>query len=244
MSRTIALPRFRRAYSDPGSVRWFRGHEEFFAFYWRQRFRWLPEIHTTSMESDGDDARHILFVRWLCLSLNVNLCTSTKGDPCDGPSYSWGWQFIDDMAILLFGSRRVVFDIPFLRAYHCETQILHPKTRAIVWAEGGRSFSSSYNERLASAKAHSESYPYRYALKNGKTQEVIATVHVQRMIWRRKWTPLKIVRTYIDVEFSDEVGERANSSWKGGCIACSYPLLPSETVEECLRRMESERKFT
>ena len=39
-----------------------------------------------------------------------------------------------------------------------------------------------------------------------------------------------------------EVGKK-KGSWKGGCIGCSYDSKPGETPEECLKRMEKERKF-
>jgi len=47
----------------------------------------------------------------------------------------------------------------------------------------------------------------------------------------------------IDVSFSGEVGERSGS-WKGGTIACGYTMLPDESAENTLRRMERDRKFT
>jgi hypothetical protein len=88
--------------------------------------------------------------------------------------------------------------------------------------------------------------PYRYKLRNGETQERTATVHVERMEWRRKWTrwlPLFAkVRTYIEVEFSDEVGERTGS-WKGGVVGCGYEMKRGETAEQTMRRMEQERTF-
>ena len=31
--------------------------------------------------------------------------------------------------------------------------------------------------------------------------------------------------------------------YEGGCLSCSYDLLPNETPEECIRRMEKERSF-
>ena len=52
----------------------------------------------------------------------------------------------------------------------------------------------------------------------------------------------KIVKRYIEIEFDGEVG-KGKGSWKGGCIGCSYELLPNETSEECIRRMENERSF-
>jgi hypothetical protein len=89
-------------------------------------------------------------------------------------------------------------------------------------------------------------HPYRYKLKNGSIQHRTAAVTVDRMVWRPRclrWTGLiEKVRVYIDVQFSDEVGERTGS-WKGGTIGCSYNLQPGETPLECLRRMERERVF-
>lgn len=88
--------------------------------------------------------------------------------------------------------------------------------------------------------------PYRYVLCSGEVQERTATITVTEMEWRWRWFswlawPRK-VRRFIEVEFSDEVGERAGS-WKGGCTSCGYDLRSNETPEECLRRMERERKF-
>lgn len=89
-------------------------------------------------------------------------------------------------------------------------------------------------------------FPYTYTLKSGEVQVRTAMVFVSRMTWRPlclQWTSLfEKERTTIDVTFSDEVGERTGS-WKGGTTGCSYELRPGETPEECLRRMEKERKF-
>lgn len=91
--------------------------------------------------------------------------------------------------------------------------------------------------------AYFETHPYRYILGNGKTQEVTATCTVEKRKWHRKWFPFLTVESYvIEVKFSDEVGEESGS-WKGGVLGCSYESLPNETIEECLRRMERERKF-
>ncbi len=88
--------------------------------------------------------------------------------------------------------------------------------------------------------------PYRYVLKNGTVQDRTATVFAERRAWRPRclrWTSLfEIVRTCIDVRFDDEVGERSGS-WKGGTIGCGYELRAGETTQECLRRMERDRKF-
>ena len=97
-------------------------------------------------------------------------------------------------------------------------------------------------------KRWSETHPYKYTLNSGEVQERLATIEVKQMEWRPrwfKWTSLfQMVRTSIDIEFSDEVGERTGS-WKGGTIGCSYAfiLFPYESPYECLKRMEKERKF-
>lgn len=71
---------------------------------------------------------------------------------------------------------------------------------------------------------------------------------VERRTWWWKWFrwfrlpfPWK-TRQSIDVHFSDEVGDAAGS-WKGGVIGTGWDMLPGETMEQTLRRMEAERRF-
>jgi len=95
-------------------------------------------------------------------------------------------------------------------------------------------------------------YVYRYTLRSGEVQVRIATVYVERGYWHwllAKWLRLPLwlpvvnmMKQSIDVRFDDEVGERTGS-WKGGCIGTGYSMLPGETPEQTLRRMERERKF-
>lgn len=89
-------------------------------------------------------------------------------------------------------------------------------------------------------------FPYVYQLKDGTIQERNATVFVERRAWRPRWFTWTALfekeRQNIDVNFSDEVGERTGS-WKGGCVGCGYEMLPGETPEQTLRRMEKERVF-
>ncbi len=89
-------------------------------------------------------------------------------------------------------------------------------------------------------------FSYRYFLKSGEVQLRTARVCVERRAWRPRclrWTSLfEKVRTSLDIKFSEEIGERTGS-WKGGCTGCGWDLLPGETPEEALRRMELTRKF-
>jgi hypothetical protein len=99
--------------------------------------------------------------------------------------------------------------------------------------------------RLADVPHWKKELPYRYVLQSGEIQNCTATISVEEREWRWRWFPWlpigKVARS-IDVAFSAEVGERAGS-WKGGCIGCGYDLRHDETPEECLARMERERKF-
>lgn len=97
-----------------------------------------------------------------------------------------------------------------------------------------------------SAEPHSESYTYTYTLKSGTIQNRTATVSKRRhilcrRIFRRLRWP-RWAKESLEIEFSDEVGERSGS-WKGGTIGCGYDLLPGETMLDSLRRMERERVF-
>jgi hypothetical protein len=92
-------------------------------------------------------------------------------------------------------------------------------------------------------QAYIEKHPYTYTLREGTIQHRIATCSIEKRKWHRKWFPfLTKVSQVIDVDFSDEVGERTGS-WKGGTVSCGYEMLPDETIEMCLCRMEMERKF-
>jgi len=88
-----------------------------------------------------------------------------------------------------------------------------------------------------------ETHPY---LDKYDNTTINATISISEREWRPlgfQWTSLfsKSKRS-IDIKFDNEVGKE-KGSWKGGCVGCSYELLPNETALECLKRMEKERKF-
>jgi hypothetical protein len=88
---------------------------------------------------------------------------------------------------------------------------------------------------------------YRYVRRNGEVQEVTAKYYVNEREWRwRIFHPFAIgpkkVSRCISIDFDKEVGE-GSGSWKGGCVGCSYEMLPGETPEQTLRRIERERRF-
>lgn len=87
-----------------------------------------------------------------------------------------------------------------------------------------------------------ESHPYTYTLKSGEKQERTATIYQEKRYWKRWFGLHTKCSHYIEIEFSDEVGERSGS-WKGGCIGCSYEVKKGESALQCLKRMSIERKF-
>lgn len=90
---------------------------------------------------------------------------------------------------------------------------------------------------------HSKKFSYRYNLKSGRKQKVTARVHMTRHTWCLRWFPFwKRQITSIWCEFNKEVGE-GHGSYKGGVTGAGCDMLPGETMEACLRRMEATRKF-
>jgi hypothetical protein len=139
---------------------------------------------------------------------------------CSGPTY--GFAFFGDKLWLHFGKdtgrsrdprRYIALSMPW-EWRHREHEVL--------------------GERRA--------YPYAYTLRSGEVQLRTATITPERCLWTRPWLPRKRESRYINIEFSDEVGERTGS-WKGGVLGCSYDMLPGEHPVKTLARMERERKF-
>lgn len=158
---------------------------------------------------------------------------------------SWGFQYNADSRDLHlhWGRHTRVFFNPF-GWKHYSTEIL---TKAGNFRQ--RKSPSLNGDEYDSAHApledvHVEQHPYHCLIDDGEVQHVTATVCMERTTWRRfKWLPWPHSVEYsIDIEFDDEVGERAGS-WKGGCLGCVYTMRRGERVRDTLRRMQRERRF-
>lgn len=137
---------------------------------------------------------------------------------CSGHQY--GLTFFDDVLILNYGKDKGFRKDP-TRVFYMPWSWRHIATHEI--AECG-------------------TFPYTYVLKSGEVQNRTATVEEKIAYYWRPWIPFSKYWRYADIDFNDEVGERSGS-WKGGTIGCSYTIEKGETPEQCLRRMERERKF-
>lgn len=175
--------------------------------------------------------------------------TFTKHDDTDGLNYGF---YFDDEAVVFRWAKEDWDDGGFIKfvyypwSYdHCEIEFINKEGVFVRELKGDWKVCNAYKE----ANQKEEVYPYKYTLRSGEIQERTATVTANRYTHWQRWFGLgkyklspKRVRTSIWITFSDEVGE-ATGSWKGGTTGCGYGLLPKETMEQCLRRMERERRF-
>jgi len=177
-----------------------------------------------------------LFGLWITLAATN---TPPKSD-LDGWAFSYGHQ--ERHLYFKWGSRYKFIYLPWMLD-HCREEVMLSDGTFIPYKRWTRD-----GEKPEPPTLFREKHPYRYILRSGKVQEVQATVTVERRTWCWRGWPFKFFRwpshsaTTIEVQFSDEVGERSGS-WKGGCVGCGYDLKPGETPVECLRRMEHERTF-
>ncbi len=173
---------------------------------------------------------------------------------------SYGFSSSDDGLMFYWGQRSAILWWPWVLE-HIRTDYLgtdmrwhddrsHPENH---WARKHPNPLHRYVGPIGPEK-WSEVHPYRYMLQNGTVQEVQATITRRRAFHGRRWfgpirfrrfirsiMPRKVFDS-IDVQFSDEVGERAGS-WKGGTVGCSYDILPEESPRSALMRMQRDRRF-
>lgn len=168
----------------------------------------------------------------------------------DGECPTYGFTTFEQSLHLNWGRRCKIIDAPWT-------------TRMISWeflAHDGRWLGRDQMERSwapgVGVAPYRETHPYHYMLMSGDVQHVEATITRTRMVrglyWFSDKGPIsRFLRSIgpkwrtdsIDIEFSDEVGERAGS-WKGGCVGCGYTMQPGERPVQTLRRMQLERRFS
>ncbi|UCW44077.1 hypothetical protein [Vibrio phage vB_VpaS_SD15] len=150
---------------------------------------------------------------------------------CEWDTY--GFYLFETDLVFRWGKVYKSWALPFFSWRFGSHQVMH---RDGHWIDGDKAYKNSEVEK--------ETYDYTYVLACGEVQHRKATCYRERRQWHRKWLPfLKKRRTEISISFDGEVGE-GTGSWKGGTVGCGWDMLPNETIEQCLRRMEKERKFT
>lgn len=183
-----------------------------------------------------DDENLRLSCEFLWFYINL-LIRSGGGDA----ERSWGFYFMDRRNFVFrWGKGYYSFDLPFISLVFVKHEIMSLDRKRVVYlVQPGL---KDFDLEETAKRENSADFSYRYELLNGKTQDVNATVVVERFTRRWKWTPLKQVQDSIWVSFSEEVGPE-RGSWKGGVTGCGWTMERGETVVQCLRRMERERRF-
>lgn len=194
------------------------------------------------------DSRPRFDIALYFFTLEIILLIETKWtDECDPPK--WGiaihdatfWIYKGGEGNFNGGTKWWAWDIPFYTKNWYRTSILlKDDTWEHELASGDK---KSFYEDEWKEKQKSWTYDYTNSYDN---TVVPTTIYVEEREWRPKWlgwtNKFAKTRRTIDIHFSKEVG-REKGSWKGGCIGCSYELLPGEEPLDCLKRMEKERKF-
>lgn len=149
----------------------------------------------------------------------------------------WGFTPCGRTIQFYWGRHCKVWHLPW-DFVHIKTDVLRPDG---TWTKRTRDYAGEEPDGR-----ELQTFDYTYTLRSGEIQNRKATVCVERTEWR--WRCLKWcrwfarVKQFIWVDFDGEVGE-GTGSWKGGTVGCGYSMLPGESAEQTLRRMERERKF-
>lgn len=258
MSETIDTLRIEQAAwcegwrPTPLWVRLLGARRRFYADRKRERTFHLPWGELTLRRTGaalmiaGYETAH-LQVTFLLFSLFIRLpfldrAICGDGNFIEGPRF--GFSIHGDTAIHLnWGRRYKIIDWPWSLE-----QIMRQYLAADgQWVDGW--------PRGDGPEPYSERHPYHYMLASGEVQHVEATLKRTRSAYGWKWFGSGSISRFlrrigpkerfeaIDIQFSDEVGERAGS-WKGGCVGCSYEMKPGETPRHTLLRMQGERRFS
>lgn len=170
----------------------------------------------------------------------MSLPFRTGKSECEPPKYGFYWY--ESALWWCWGKKVYAFHAPWSFNWH-RTSIL---LKNGLWEHETKGNKKDFWDKKWEGLFWEESHPYTYTLKKGTIQNRTATIKVEEREWRRRclmWTKLfSLTRKTIDVRFNDEVGDRTGS-WKGGCLGCSYDILPNESPMDTLRRMEKERIF-
>jgi hypothetical protein len=176
---------------------------------------------------------------------------TSLGEGCNLPQYGvavhnntlWiykGGEFDKSIGQCTKNDQWITWDLPFVTQVFRGHWILDKK---LEWVQEGAPDRIADSYDFKQNDAHVEVHSYEYRLADGTVQHRTAKCTMEYRVWSRKWLPLlQTIRNSIDIEFSDEVGERSGS-WKGGVMGCGFDTIPGDTIESALRRMERTRKF-
>lgn len=222
----------------------FRDHAGSFRMKWGE-MSWAKPGLAAKLCLFEDGYSLMLQVAWLKVFIKLPMLRRWAREP-EEIMEAWGFSTLDGSVHFAWGNATKIIDLPWAAWQHISHTVMRPDGSFVPFVGSWEERGPHRPDGKEPDGRHLETHPYHYLLRSGEVQHVTATISVERREWRLRWlrwTPLFAkVRHSIDVQFSDEVGERSGS-WKGGTIGCSYELLPDESPRQCLMRMMQERRF-
>lgn len=212
-------------------------------------WRWGIWLDLCNWGEDQDWSFHIGLIYGAAFVKLPFLPTREPKDMMDQWGFSWDWADRGADVHLHWRERTKILHLPWSWGSCVRWEMLCPDG---TWGK----YVSLWKRKEGDPQPATAAYPYRYVCRDGRVQNVTATIEVHEMEWR--WAIARLLHTpwprridrSISVDFSavgddkdfDGIGERAGS-YKGGTIGCGYSMRPGEMPEECLRRMQRDRKF-
>jgi len=204
---------------------------------------WCGVAFCLSHYSDMDDGPHSLHVSFLWGNFFIHIPHFLNMEHMED---GYGFSITRECIHLSWGRRSWILNYPW--QFELKKKWIRIDEKSWIgnkmtsfWVEMPKGFHSFENE-IATVYT----FPFTYTLNNGTKQERLANVTCRRSEYRWRWLmwlpwPRKIY-TGIDIDFSDEIGERTGS-WKGGTTGCGYEMEGNETIKECFERMIRDRRF-
>lgn len=219
-------------------------HEQPLEFGWQKYWRIAGfKIYEDENERGGTQVR--ISIEFLWLFINALLFNTDKEmRRWDDDGRQWGFYFMDRINFVWrWGKKYVSFDLPFVSRVFVKHEIVSlDRSRVVYLYPPSRWEVDKHHKSERIKQENSALFDYKYETIRGDVQKVTACVCVERWTRRFKWTPFKDVEECIWVNFSDDIGSE-KGTWKGGVTGCGYTMKRNETVVQCLRRMERERRF-
>lgn len=214
-------------------------------FFWGKLFIYLPWKHYKKVKKEKTPSE----IRKDKIEILNNKNYKPKDiyikklyDECDPPTYKM--YFYMDQFVIAYGRKTKHFNLPWTLDW-IRTSVLGKNNKWYHKTRKNRNM-DFWDKNKWKDKLFYETHPYTYITKDNNIQKCLATIRVTEREWRWYWFKwLKLtrkIRKDIEIEFSDDIGEK-KGSWKGGVLGCSYSMKKNETPYECLKRMENERKF-
>lgn len=219
---------------------WFKGR---LGIRWR---RWRPICQLIYFNSYGD-ADNWPWLFDICvppfelyLHLPFKHVSLPKRESYMRDRQRWGWSYVEGELFLYWGERNKLWRLPWL--YKVSQHCLEVRRADGSWVP----FAGAEENGGSCDRPQFFICSYRYVPCNGAIQERMATFYVGRVTWRPKWfcwaRLFERQRQILCIRFDDLVGESVELL-DDGCIACDWEMLPNESPERALRRMEKERVF-